>query len=264
MATFSVLLLRAEDGAALLQRSDEGTLDVTCSGALHHKSDAATKARTAASALLAEVGAPAAVDLELSFATVLEVPGATPPAFEWVFFAELPATMAAGVAAADQVEVVASAALADLAYTERCTPRLARIAQAFSPVAPSLRRAKKRTVPPIDMSLEELRDYHLLAPCYYVFDQPGKGVRSKSVRALSSLFGIDAGDLKSLMQCIDRYHELSLIIDDIEDRSLLRRDRDCAHLLFGVSRGTGRVQLDLVLLSSCVSNALICSACRCR
>ncbi|EDQ90952.1 uncharacterized protein MONBRDRAFT_15620, partial [Monosiga brevicollis MX1] len=58
--------------------------------------------------------------------------------------------------------------------------------------------------------------------------------RSKSIQALADVFEIDDCDLQQLKQCVDRFHELSLIADDIEDDSTLRRDRECAHIRFGI------------------------------
>lgn len=249
-ASYSVLLLSGEK--ALAQRpltGDSSALDVSLCGPLDDDGDVMREVYTATSCLLAKLGVPGAVDIELRFATVLEAPpqldGNGLPSFEWIFFADLPANAAKAATEGRSSShgvllAVACAELEQDAYTERYTPRLGRIAQTFTPLRAKLQRAAKRCVPPVDLPLDELQDYHLLSPCYYVFDKPGKGVRSKSVRALSSLFRIDRRDLDSLMQCIDRYHELSLIIDDIEDDSILRRDRECAHLLYGVSSGRWR------------------------
>ena len=260
-ASYSVLLLSgdaalvqtASASASVSSATSPAALEVTLSGGLDEDADALAEAYTAASGLLSRLGVPSAADLQLRFATVLEAParhqpsgtaggGQLLPAFEWVFFGEVSAEACQAAvegrsSSHGRLKAVPCAELQANAYTERLGPRLGRIAQTFSPLRAMLQRAAKKSVPPVDLPLDELQDYHLLSPCYYVFDKPGKGVRSKSVRALSSLFRIDRGDLDSLMQCIDRYHELSLIIDDIEDDSLLRRDRECAHLLYGVRAG---------------------------
>lgn len=156
------------------------------------------------------------------------------PALEWIFYAELPLALLQQHAA---LQVVAETEIASLAYTARLAPRLARLAQSFAPLATMLQRSAKSSLPlpPPATPLEELLDYRVLEPCYYVFDKPGKGIRSDAVKSLASVFSIHPDDLRSLVRDIDRYHNLSLMIDDIQDGSTLRRDCECAHLRYGVS-----------------------------
>jgi len=74
-------------------------------------------------------------------------------------------------------------------------------------------------------SPDDLQDCWLLDPALYVMDNPGKGIRSKCVQALARSFHIHETDLVSLKRCIDEVHEMSLLIDDIQDNSSTRRNR---------------------------------------
>ena len=42
---------------------------------------------------------------------------------------------------------------------------------------------------------------------------------------------------------IEMLHTGSLIIDDIEDQSLSRRDRPCAHLVYGIGKSVASANL---------------------
>ena len=50
---------------------------------------------------------------------------------------------------------------------------------------------------------------------------------------LSRKFALSDSDSNSMKACIERFHEASLVIDDIEDESLLRRNSKCAYLQYG-------------------------------
>ncbi|EGD72829.1 hypothetical protein PTSG_04558 [Salpingoeca rosetta] len=165
--------------------------------------------------------------------------GAASAHLDWLFFAVLKPNELDDVARAcrcrgHEVALLPEVRLSASAYALSSTPWLARAIRSFHPLVAGLLNTSKKTVPSFTTALDELLDYHIVDPCLYVFDNPGKGVRSKSIKALADNFQIHPHDLKSLMQSVDRFHELSLVIDDIEDHSTLRRDRPCAHLKFGI------------------------------
>jgi hypothetical protein len=174
----------------------------------------------------------------IHFATIFEAcPGAeaglpdAPLTLTWVFFCTL---SDAGWTPPPPCTWVPAAELPQAAYTRPCSPLLSRVLRTFCPLGEALDRLRKVTVPRTSAPLWELQDFHVLQPCYYIFDNPGKGVRSKAVQALADIFAIHHDDLEHLKLCVDRFHELSLIVDDIEDFSDRRRDRECAHIRFGV------------------------------
>jgi len=71
-------------------------------------------------------------------------------------------------------------------------------------------------------------------PYQYLLEIPGKGVRSQLIKAFNEWLQIDEVQLKSITQVIDMLHTSSLLIDDIEDNSKLRRGVPVAHLIFGI------------------------------
>lgn len=108
---------------------------------------------------------------------------------------------------------------------------------------------------PLTASLGDLRDYALLDSCMYTFDQPGKGVRSGLVRALAQHFAVPAVALARLCSFIEQFHQLSLMIDDIQDVSELRRNRACAHVRFGVPETIGAAYTQLFRLMADIPTA---------
>jgi len=118
---------------------------------------------------------------------------------------------------------------------------LSRVVGTFRPLLPELRRVAKHSVRAYPLATGavakyrrgDLEDFMLLDPVQYTFDTKGKGVRSQSIAVLARHFQIAAKDLDSMLFCIERFHEASLVIDDIEDASELRRDERCAYLEFG-------------------------------
>ena len=121
-------------------------------------------------------------------------------------------------------------------------PMLDRVVGTFRPLREELGRVGKNSVRAYPMGTAivqkyaraDLEDYHLLDPVQYTFDTQGKGVRSQSIAVLAKHFKIAKQDLESMLFCIERFHEASLVIDDIEDASELRRDEKCAYLEFGI------------------------------
>jgi geranylgeranyl diphosphate synthase, type III len=108
---------------------------------------------------------------------------------------------------------------------------------------------------PQTASIGDLRDYSLLDSCMYTFDQPGKGVRSSLVRALAQHFEVPSVTLARLCSFIEQFHQLSLMIDDIQDVSELRRNRPCAHVRFGVPETIGAAYTQLFRLMADIPTA---------
>lgn len=80
----------------------------------------------------------------------------------------------------------------------------------------------------------KISDFLCLDPVHYLqAAQAGKKIRSKTVHKLAALFHIHDQDLDALVTSIEQYHALSLLLDDIEDDSIMRRKQKCAHLVFG-------------------------------
>ncbi|KAE9575202.1 hypothetical protein CGMCC3_g8573 [Colletotrichum fructicola] len=73
----------------------------------------------------------------------------------------------------------------------------------------------------------------LIAPCQYIRSMPSKGLRSLMVEALDQWLLVDDESLETIKKIIDLLHNSSLILDDIEDNSPLRRGLPATHMIFG-------------------------------
>lgn len=89
---------------------------------------------------------------------------------------------------------------------------------------------------------ELLRDYErkntqkeLDRPFTYIQKIPGKKIRSKLSIALNYWMDIPADKLQSIGEIVQMLHNASLLIDDIEDNSCLRRGLPVAHSIYGVA-----------------------------
>lgn len=78
--------------------------------------------------------------------------------------------------------------------------------------------------------LEEL----LLQPVKYYVEQKGKNIRKHICSILGTLLGVDEKSIENIDKLIGYIHNASLVIDDIQDNSLLRRNQECAHIKYGI------------------------------
>ena len=85
-----------------------------------------------------------------------------------------------------------------------------------------------------NLTVMDREEYALLEPVLYLSNVGGKGVRAGAIGGLSKKFTIDSKDLRSIQFCVERFHEASLCLDDIEDDSDLRRNAPCSHLVYGI------------------------------
>lgn len=77
-------------------------------------------------------------------------------------------------------------------------------------------------------------DLGTLEPFLYIADLPGKDVRGKLVECFNTWLCISEERISDVKQIIGALHNASLLIDDIEDSSKLRRGVPVAHSIFGV------------------------------
>lgn len=91
-----------------------------------------------------------------------------------------------------------------------------------------------RTLKP---SLTSLKPPHpVTAPCEYIASSPSKGVRSTIIQALNQWFQISDRYVNMIKDITSMLHNASLILDDIQDQSPLRRGRPAAHAIFGTAQ----------------------------
>lgn len=72
-------------------------------------------------------------------------------------------------------------------------------------------------------------------PFTYIQKIPGKKIRSKLSVALNYWMDISADKLQLIGEVVQMLHNASLLIDDIEDNSSLRRGLPVAHSIYGVA-----------------------------
>jgi geranylgeranyl diphosphate synthase type 3 len=77
-------------------------------------------------------------------------------------------------------------------------------------------------------------DESLLEPFIYLSELKGKDVRGLLIDSFQSLLCTPPEILEVIKDIIASLHNASLLIDDIEDSSKLRRGKPVAHSIFGV------------------------------
>ncbi len=84
---------------------------------------------------------------------------------------------------------------------------------------------------------EDQEESILMEPYEYINSMKGKNVRNLLIDAFNHWLGVDGkggnSALSQIKAITERLHNASLMIDDIEDRSALRRSIPCTHLIFG-------------------------------
>ncbi|KAG1136665.1 hypothetical protein G6F37_002764 [Rhizopus arrhizus] len=74
----------------------------------------------------------------------------------------------------------------------------------------------------------------LLEPYNYLISHPGKDIRSKLIAAFDYWLNVPKDALKIITKTIEMLHTASLMIDDVQDDSDLRRGVPVAHHIYGV------------------------------
>lgn len=74
----------------------------------------------------------------------------------------------------------------------------------------------------------------LLLPVTYYVNQKGKNIRKSLCEIFGKLLAVNNEDIDLINKITNDVHNASLVIDDIEDNGLLRRNEMCSHLKYGV------------------------------
>ncbi|KAH7010647.1 geranylgeranyl diphosphate synthase [Microdochium trichocladiopsis] len=77
------------------------------------------------------------------------------------------------------------------------------------------------------------REKILLGPYNYLLSHPGKEIRSLILDAFNEWLKVPQESLDIIIKVVSTLHTASLLLDDIEDNSLLRRGQPVAHSIFG-------------------------------
>lgn len=77
-------------------------------------------------------------------------------------------------------------------------------------------------------------DSQVLEPYQYVLETPGKDIRGALIDAFQVWLRIPPDRVESIKNIVSELHNASLLVDDIEDGSQLRRGKPVAHAIFGI------------------------------
>ena len=79
-------------------------------------------------------------------------------------------------------------------------------------------------------------DESLLEPYAYISSVPGKDIRSALIDCFDLWLRVsDPNVLREIKSIVSSLHDASLLIDDVEDGSNLRRGVPVAHAIFGIA-----------------------------
>lgn len=76
----------------------------------------------------------------------------------------------------------------------------------------------------------------LLGPYEYLFAHPGKDIRAQLIAAFNEWLEVPPESLEIITKVVGMLHTASLLVDDVEDSSLLRRGLPVAHSIFGTAQ----------------------------
>ncbi|RAH79187.1 putative geranylgeranyl diphosphate synthase [Aspergillus japonicus CBS 114.51] len=98
-----------------------------------------------------------------------------------------------------------------------------------------------------DMKVEDIPIKHVLqAPYEYITGLPSKGVREHAIDALNVWFRVPAEKLAIIKSIITILHNASLMLDDLEDGSELRRGKASTHMIFGLGQTVNSANYQLI------------------
>ncbi|KAJ6093175.1 terpenoid synthase [Penicillium sp. IBT 16267x] len=119
---------------------------------------------------------------------------------------------------------------------------------ASSPIEPDQRPSEEKTAVGDSSSSDILRSNHfpspkhdeillddsaVLAPCEYIRSLPSKNVRATVVQACNLWFKLSEIHTTVIIDIISDLHNASLILDDIQDDTVLRRGSPATHCVYG-------------------------------
>ncbi|KAJ6257964.1 Dimethylallyltranstransferase [Drechslerella dactyloides] len=82
----------------------------------------------------------------------------------------------------------------------------------------------------------QTKEKAVCAPYDYLSSLPGKDIRSQLIEAFNVYLQVPEQSLAIIKHVVAMLHNASLLVDDVEDNSLLRRGFPVAHSLFGVAQ----------------------------
>ncbi|KAG0043182.1 geranylgeranyl pyrophosphate synthetase [Gryganskiella cystojenkinii] len=86
-------------------------------------------------------------------------------------------------------------------------------------------------IPPYPTNHEEKA---LLEPYLYISSTPGKEMRTELIESFNKWIQVPPKELAVITKVVKMLHNSSLLVDDIEDDSVLRRGEPVAHKIYGI------------------------------
>ncbi|KAL2824204.1 polyprenyl synthetase [Aspergillus cavernicola] len=93
-----------------------------------------------------------------------------------------------------------------------------------------------RVTSPVYKSLDALDEAVLWKPYQYIISMPSKGFRKNLIDSLQTWYKVPHSSVQVISGVASLLHEASLMLDDIQDGSSLRRGKPAVHEIFGVSQ----------------------------
>ncbi|KAJ7183855.1 isoprenoid synthase domain-containing protein [Mycena filopes] len=84
--------------------------------------------------------------------------------------------------------------------------------------------------------VESPDDKIILSPFHYLESNPGKEILDRLIAAFGSWLAVPPESRACISRLVNMLHTASLMIDDIQDASQLRRGKPAAHLVFGTAQ----------------------------
>ena len=94
------------------------------------------------------------------------------------------------------------------------------------------------------------------SPSAYIASLPSKGVRAVLIESLNCWLNVPTKSLKVIEAVVTQLHNASLILDDIEDNSPLRRGKAATHTIFGQGQSINTANFMYVLATQQVRKGL--------
>jgi len=108
------------------------------------------------------------------------------------------------------------------------------------------------------MKISETLYNKLNKPYTYTIKTSGKQIREKIIDIIADKYDLSNKDRINIKNILFEIHNCSLIIDDVQDKSLLRRGVDCAYIKYGVGLSINSAYLKLFeLISKYKYNSII-------
>ncbi|KAM0725240.1 Terpene synthase [Formica fusca] len=85
------------------------------------------------------------------------------------------------------------------------------------------------------LSGNKQEDEKLLEPIRYILQVPGKQIRAKLAQAFNYWLKISPDRIQAIEEIVTMLHNSSIVIDDIQDNSILRRGIPVAHSVYGIA-----------------------------